>query len=413
MAEQILLIQPRPPGVVQADELLCLGKFKPPAALTPADQLAYRIRIYDQLFPLADVVNFTMLSANEQDTAMQLYMAMYHCEGLYAKSPMDEWQLRRLPDRRRHDYYWAALCDNNPVASHNLLVTGDWDEKFHQTNLLVVSNPKISDPYLRLKITDNNGIRFDYIHNHSSRICNILVMPDAILQDLTKDARQQLATSIPETLFVASHDDGHGILKDANEEGNLRALTAAMFHRMPLPFRQGVVQKTVDWLSLLDQPKSFKPGTGQQEQINFWHGGFSYALQYLFTEGEPETIPFNEKLQSQRCAMIKNAQQYPRILVQRIHAQTGRDEPGQIHNAGRQANAIAFMRRRVAEVSGRAGNLLGGGAILPNRATWSNRSNANIAEPTIRRSSTRIGSPICADGIATVQRRQPSINIFK
>jgi len=268
MKNHNLIIQPRMPGVVLAEELLA----SPEA--------------FDRLFPQADVVDFTGLDQDEQAAAVKKYMAMYHCEDPYQKSEAERWRLRRWPERCRRDYYLAALANNDPALLHEILCSGDWNEGWYKVSLLIVSNPNISQPFLSLEMADDQEIRFDYALSTKLINGNFLVMPDEILSDLDPAIRENLVHGSGKTMFLTCHDDLHGLASNYKAEKYLRATTAHLFQAMPRNFRQTVVNEAADCLSALD-----KLGISQHEgQTKFWHDAFVYMVQYLFDFKDPLSL---------------------------------------------------------------------------------------------------------------------------
>jgi len=330
IAARPLLIQPRMPRVIAAADLVRSATA------------------FDQLFPFADIVDFTGLSFQAQKEAVDKYMDLYHCRGQYAKSKDEEWRLRRGPDRRRKDYYWAALCGNDPDLTHKLLITADWNERMHQTNLLVVSNPHISNKFLTLTLTERNAIRFDALQVNGNGNANFLVLPEDILSTLTPTARKRMVKGISQIKFLACHDDGHSILGSAaTGEPFLRATIAALFGQMPRQFRNRVVKQAVGCLSLLDQQDSFVGSLDRKEQNAFWHHAFVYVMQYLFEFRDPLLSSFIGKLNQQHEGVFMGIYEYPNRLRSAIWAQLDRDEPEKIHDKQQQQAGLEFMRKRV------------------------------------------------------------------
>ena len=327
---QQLIIQPRMPGVVQAADMTrCIEDF-------------------DRLFPAADVVDFTNIPVAEQPSAVERYMDMYHCRGAYQKSPSAEWRLRRLPDRMRRAYYWAALCDNDPKATQQLFMQADWDERLYQTNLLLVSNSNISDAFLNLKITEKHRIRYDDSCHDAEHLCNIFVWPKAILNGLSPTAKEQLVHNIAKIHFLASHDDGHCIINSGEEEGHLRAMTAAMFQRMPLEFRQEVIKTALNCLDVLAQPESILRRAQLKDQITFWHGCILYTMQYLFRPNGRITQALRYKITDQHNKLVGFKFRYTIEMIEKIYGQLGRDKPANIHDPESQKRAISVIQANIA-----------------------------------------------------------------
>ena len=335
-----ILIPPRAPSIVRAQDIIRSRQD------------------FKWLLPSADIIDFTELDFSAQEKAVATYLQFYNEGQSYSKSPeIDKDWRQRMYDRRRKDYYWAALCGNDPALMHRLMIRGDWNERLHQTNLLVISNPDISNNFLEVELTRKHSVRYDYYHQRSGCNANFFVLPHDILCGLKPKARKPMVHGISKNMFLTTHDDGHDILGniDSNEE-YLRAMTAELFGQMPAKFRRSTVDRAINCLSLLDQQRSFADNTNTKEQIAFWHGSFVYVMQYLFEFQDPVLEGFVKKLQDQsRASSITTYSHYLSDLLNKIQSQLDRDEPEIIHSADQQKTALAFMRghiRSIPEVQG-------------------------------------------------------------
>ncbi len=304
---------------------------------------------FDKLFPIADIIDCTAMPQDAQMGAVLEYMNYYKGRKTRPKPvPAGKnWRQKRMYDRGRRDYYLAALCDGDPDMVQKALYTANWNECMHQSNLIIVSNPDISDEFFGVTITDNYSIRYDYTVAETRETANIIVLPKTILSALDDETRIKLVRGFASIKFLACHDDGHSILGNyGSHEELLRAATAGLFKQMPEDFRKNVVHLAVKCLQRLEKA-DFPTRKQKMKQTRFWHGAFVYALQYLFDFSDPLMKPFLDTLKSQGPNLLSEGSSYAANLLAEIQSQLDRDEPELIHDPEQQQKGIRLLKDRL------------------------------------------------------------------